>query len=34
MLTVFIDELGSAFAEYVDSASKILLSLTSYSAND
>ena len=34
MLTVFIDELGSGFAEYVEPASKIILSLTSYAAND
>jgi len=30
MLSVFIDELGSAFAPYVDAASKIILNLTQY----
>jgi hypothetical protein len=34
MLTVFIDELGSAFAQYIEPTSKILLSLISYEAND
>lgn len=34
MLSVFIDELGGGFADYVEPASKIILSLTSYSAND
>jgi len=34
MLAVFIDELGSAFADYVEPTSKILLALTSYTAND
>lgn len=34
MLSVFIDELGSAFAPYVDAASKIILNLTQYQAND
>jgi hypothetical protein len=34
MLSVFIDELGGAFAEYVEPASRILLSLTKYQAND
>lgn len=34
MLSVFIDELGGGFAEYVEPASKIILSLTSYAAND
>jgi hypothetical protein len=34
MLAVFIDELGFAFAEYVEPASRVLLSLTTYTAND
>lgn len=34
MLTVFIDELGGGFAQYVDQASQILLSMISYEAND
>lgn len=34
MLAVFIDELGFAFAEYVEPASRVLLSLTKYTAND
>ncbi len=34
MLAVFIDELGSGFAAYVEPASKILLSMVSYEAND
>lgn len=34
MLTVFIDELGGAFAEYIEPTSKILLSMISYEAND
>lgn len=34
MLAVFIDELGAGFADYVEPASKIILGLTSYSAND
>ena len=34
MLSVFIDELGAAFAEYIEPASRVLLSLTKYTAND
>ena len=34
MLSVFIDELGFAFSPYVESASKIILNLTQYQAND
>ena len=34
MLAVFIDELGPVFAPYVDHASKILLSMIDYEAND
>jgi hypothetical protein len=34
MLSVFIDELGGAFADYIEPTSKILLSLISYEAND
>lgn len=34
MLSVFIDELGGAFAEYVEPASRIMLSLTKYQANE
>ena len=34
MLTVFIDELGGGFAEYVEPSSHILLGLLNYSAND
>ena len=34
MLAVFIDELGSGFAEFVEPASKILLSMIKYEAND
>ena len=34
MLAVFIDELGGGFAEFVDPASKILLSMINYEAND
>lgn len=34
MLAVFIDELGFAFADYVEPASRVLLSLTKYTAND
>ena len=34
MLAVFIDEMGGAFAPYVEPASKILLSLVTYEAND
>jgi hypothetical protein len=34
MLAVFIDELGSGFAEFVEPASKILLSMITYEAND
>ena len=33
MLSVFIDELGVAFAEFVEPASRVCLSLTSYEAN-
>ena len=34
MLSVFIDELGFAFAEYVEPASRVLMSLTKYTYND
>lgn len=34
MLAVFIDELGSVFAPYVEHASKILLAMIDYEAND
>lgn len=34
MIAVFIDELGSGFAEWVEPTSKILMSLISYEAND
>lgn len=34
MLAVFVDELGSGFAEYVEPTSKILLSMVEYEAND
>src|SRR5687767_12415221 len=34
MLAVFIDELGGAFAPFVEPASKLLLSLINYEAND
>ena len=34
MLAVFIDELGSVFAPYAEAASKILLHLIDYEAND
>jgi hypothetical protein len=34
MLSVFIDELGVAFVDYIEPASRVLLSLTSYEAND
>lgn len=34
MLSVFIDELGFAFAPYVEQAAKIILNLTQYEAND
>ncbi len=34
MLTVFIDELGGGFANYVEPTAKILLSMTKYEAND
>lgn len=34
MIAVFIDELGSGFAEFVEPTSKILLSMISYEAND
>jgi len=34
MLAVFIDELGSGFAEWVEPTSKILMALISYEAND
>lgn len=34
MLTVFIDELGGAYADYIEPTSKILLALISYEAND
>ena len=34
MLSVFIDELGASFAQYVEPASRVLLSLTKYTANE
>jgi hypothetical protein len=34
MLAVFIDELGGGFADFVEPASKILLSMIAYEAND
>jgi hypothetical protein len=34
MLAVFIEELGGGFAEFIEPASKILLSMISYEAND
>lgn len=34
MLAVFIEELGAGFANYVDQASKILLTMITYEAND
>ena len=34
MLSVFIDELGVAFAEYVEPASRVLLAMVDYAAND
>jgi hypothetical protein len=34
MIAVFIDELGSGFAEWVEPTSKILLALIAYEAND
>jgi len=34
MLAVFIDELGPVFAPFVESASKILLAMIDYEAND
>lgn len=34
MLAVFVDELGSGFAEWVEPTSKILLSMIEYEAND
>lgn len=34
MLAVFVDELGSEFAPYVEPTSKILLSMITYEAND
>ena len=34
MLAVFIDELGAVFAPYAEDASKILLSMIDYEAND
>ena len=34
MLAVFIDELGSGYAEYVEPTSKILLSMINYEANE
>lgn len=33
MLAVFIDELGAGFYDWVEPASKILLSMISYEAN-
>lgn len=34
MLAVFIDELGSGFADWVEPTSRILISLITYEAND
>jgi hypothetical protein len=34
MLAVFIDELGGGFYDWVEPASKILLSMIAYEAND
>lgn len=34
MLSVFIDELGTSFFEYIPQSSQVLLSLTTYTAND
>jgi len=34
MLAVFVDELGSGFAEFVEPASKILLSMIQFETND
>ena len=34
MLSVFIDELGVAFADYVEPASRVLLAMVDYTAND
>jgi len=34
MLTVFIEEIGGGFANYVEQTSKILLALITYEAND
>jgi len=34
MLSVFIDELGGGFVDYIEPTSKILLSLISYEVND
>lgn len=34
MITVFIDELGGAFAEWIEPTSKLLLSLLNFEAND
>lgn len=34
MLSVFIDELGGGFADYVEPTTKIFMNLISYEAND
>jgi hypothetical protein len=34
MLSVFIDELGPAFFNFIEPAYRVLLSLTTYTAND
>jgi hypothetical protein len=34
MLSVFIDELGASFFDYIVPASNVLLSLTTFTAND
>ena len=34
MITVFIDELGGAYFEWIEPTSKLLLSLLNYEAND
>ena len=34
MLSVFIDELGAAFYDYIVPASEVLLRLTTFTAND
>ncbi len=34
MLSVFIDELGAGFFDYIGPASQVLLNLTTFTAND